>query len=291
MERATRDVVSRAGYTEIIEGRGTPGGGVFIDVSHLGASFVRKNFKGMVERCADLGYDLAGGPVEVTPTAHYMMGGVKIDPACRTSLAGLFAAGEDAGGTHGANRLGGNGVANATVFGEIAGEAMAEEAADSPLLPYDTEALAQAQERTLDALDTGEAPYPVRAALKETMWQKVGLRRNGADLARGLEEILALAERARAARAQGGRAYNLAWQHVLDVRSQTCAAELIARSAIERDESRGSHYRDDYPETQEAGLYNVCVRREGEAARIERRPVVFSRMEPTPAAPTPYFVD
>ena len=140
MERSTRDRVARAGYTEVKEGRGTPGGGVYIDVSHLGGDFVRKNFKGMVERCADLGFDLAGGPVEVTSTAHYMMGGVKIDPNCRTNLPGLFAAGEDAGGTHGANRLGGNGVANSTVFGEISGEAMAEEAGGAALADFDRDA-------------------------------------------------------------------------------------------------------------------------------------------------------
>ncbi len=294
MERATRDVVARAGYTEIIEGRGTERGGVFIDVSHLGRDFVRRNFKGMVDRCADLGYDLAGGPVEVTPTAHYMMGGVEIDAACRTNLAGLYAAGEDAGGAHGANRLGGNGVANATVFGEIAGEAMAEEAAESPLMPHDPESLAAAEAKTLDALGEGESPYPVRAALKETMWRKAGLRRNGRDLESGLGEILALRERAAAARGSGGRAYNLAWQNAIDVRSQTCAAELIARSALERDESRGSHYRDDHPDSESENLYNVFIRREGGEAVIERKPVSFSRLEPpaaAAAAPEPHFID
>ena len=296
MERATRDVVSRAGYTEIIEGRGTERGGVFIDVSHLGKSFVRKNFKGMVERCADLGYDLLSGPVEVTPTAHYMMGGVKIDTACRTNLVGLFAAGEDAGGTHGANRLGGNGVANATVFGEIAGEAMAEEAADSPLLPYDAEALENAEAETLAALGEGESPYPIRAELKETMWNKVGLRRNGTDIQSGIRKLLDLKRRAADARAEGARAYNLAWQHTLDVRNQICAAELIAYSALERDESRGSHYRDDCPETQDEDLYNVYIRREGAAAVIERKPVTFNRLNPKaePAAlgaPDPNFID
>ncbi len=295
MERATRDVVSRAGYTEILEGRGTERGGVFIDVSHLGRRFVRKNFKGMLERCADLGYDLAGGAVEVTPTAHYMMGGVRIDAECRTDLAGLYAAGEDAGGAHGANRLGGNGVANATVFGEIAGETMAEEAAESPLFPYDASALAEAREKTLDALGEGESPYPIRAALKETMWEKVGLRRNGRDIESGVQDILALKERAASARAGGACAYNLAWQNALDVRNQLCAAELIARSALERDESRGSHYRDDHPDVEERGLYNVYVKREGERAVLERRPVAFSRLEPaTPAAqeaPAPHFID
>ncbi len=249
----------------------------------------------MVERCADLGYDLAGGPVEVTPTAHYMMGGVKIDTACRTSLAGLYAAGEDAGGTHGANRLGGNGVANATVFGEIAGEAMAEEAAESPLLPLDPGALAGAEERALDALGAGGSPYPIRTALKETMWRNVGLRRNGGDIARGIQEILALRERAASARAGGARAYNVAWQNTMDVRNQICAAEIIARSALERDESRGSHYRDDHPQTQAENLYNVYIRREGESAVLERKPVLFSRLDPAASAargaPEPHFID
>src|SRR5262249_41638483 len=126
MERSTRDLVARASFLEVQEGRGTPNGGVWIDVSHLGADVVERNFRGMVRRCRDFGRDLARGPVEVGPTAHFMMGGIVIDPTCRTAIDGLFAAGEDAGGVHGANRLGGNGVADSTVFGGIAGDAMAD---------------------------------------------------------------------------------------------------------------------------------------------------------------------
>src|SRR5881392_2041878 len=133
LERSTRDLVSRASFTEVAEGRGTPNGGVWIDVSHLGADVVERSFRGMVRRCRDFGRDLARGPVEVGPTAHFMMGGVVIDPACRTSVEGLFAAGEDTGGVHGANRLGGNGVAESTVFGGIAGDVMAEAAPGRPL--------------------------------------------------------------------------------------------------------------------------------------------------------------
>src|SRR5215468_9744676 len=124
-ERATREIVSRAMYSEMRAGSVTPNGGVYLQMHHLGADNVRRQFKGMVERCADCGFDLAGGRVEVVPTAHYMMGGVVFDAACKTALAGLLAAGEDTGGVHGANRLGGNGVANSTVFGGIAGEKMA----------------------------------------------------------------------------------------------------------------------------------------------------------------------
>ena len=132
MERSTRDLVSRASYLEISEGRGTPNGGVWIDVSHLGADVVERNFRGMVKRCRDFGRDLAREPVEVGPTTHFMMGGVVIDSTCRTAIDGLFAAGEDAGGVHGANRLGGNGVAESTVFGGIAGDVMAEAVAGRP---------------------------------------------------------------------------------------------------------------------------------------------------------------
>src|SRR5947199_212942 len=126
MERSTRDLVARASFLEVTEGRGTPNGGVWIDVSHLGAEVVERNFRGMVRRCRDFGRDLARGPVEVGPTTHFMMGGVVVDTACRTAIEGLFAAGEDTGGVHGANRLGGNGVAESTVFGGIAGDVMAD---------------------------------------------------------------------------------------------------------------------------------------------------------------------
>src|SRR5438067_6763915 len=152
-ERATRDIVSRGIYAEIRAGRTTPNGGVYIQMSHLGPDKVRKQFKGMVERCADCGFDLAGGRVEVVPTAHYMMGRVVFRADCTTSLAGLFAAGEDTGGVHGANRLGGNGVANSTVFGGIAGETMAAWLAEHPdLREADTTAIER-------ALSDCEAPF------------------------------------------------------------------------------------------------------------------------------------
>ncbi|MCY4065191.1 MAG: FAD-binding protein, partial [Rhodospirillaceae bacterium] len=128
-ERATRDIVSRAIFEEMRKGRTTPNGGVYIAMSHLGPETVRDRFGGMVRRCADSGFDLAGGQVEVVPTAHYFMGGLVCDPETRTDLPGLYVAGEDAGGAHGANRLGGNGVANSTVFGGIAGDTMAADAA------------------------------------------------------------------------------------------------------------------------------------------------------------------
>ena len=124
-ERATRDIVCRGVADRIRKGHASPNGGVYISMGHLGADNVRREFKGMVERCADCGFDLAGGKVEVMPTAHYMMGGVQFNADCTTEMPGLYAAGEDTGGVHGANRLGGNGVANSTVFGGLAGDSMA----------------------------------------------------------------------------------------------------------------------------------------------------------------------
>src|SRR4029453_17612737 len=124
-ERATRDIVSRSMFSEIRKGNVTPHGGLYLSMSHLGPAEVARQFKGMVERCADCGFDLAGGMVEVVPTAHYMMGGVEFATDCTTVRPGLFVAGEDSGGVHGANRLGGNGVANSTVFGGIAGDRIA----------------------------------------------------------------------------------------------------------------------------------------------------------------------
>lgn len=185
-ERATRDIVSRSIFAEMRAGRKTPNGGVYIQMSHLGPDRVRKQFKGMVDRCADCGFDLAGDLVEVVPTAHYMMGGLIFQPDCRTPLTGLFAAGEDTGGVHGANRLGGNGVANSTVFGGIAGDSMARWARENPALrPPDEDAI-------LRAIDSHEAPLrqpaaslePIREALYQCMWEDVGILRTAEGLAR-----------------------------------------------------------------------------------------------------------
>src|SRR6202008_158662 len=141
-ERATRDLVSRAMFSEMRKGNTSPHGGLYLSMAHLGAANVLREFKGMVERCADCGFDLAGGLGEVVATAQYMMGGVEFPPDCATELPGLFVAGEDSGGVHGANRLGGNGVANSTVFGGIAGDAMAPWVKGSGVLhPPDEDAI------------------------------------------------------------------------------------------------------------------------------------------------------
>src|SRR5205814_5032234 len=173
-------------------GNTSPHGGLYISMSHLGADNVRKEFQGMVERCADCGFDLAGGLVEVVPTAHYMMGGVEFAADCRTELPGLFVAGEDSGGVHGANRLGGNGVANSTVFGAVAGDSMAAWLRREGALREPDRAAIES------AVAACETPFknrpansnlePRREKLFETMWEREGILRDGARLEQALRE-------------------------------------------------------------------------------------------------------
>ena len=192
-ERATRDIVSRAIYAEMREGNTTPNGGVYISMSHLGVENVRKKFKGMVRRCADCGFDLAGGRVEVVPTAHYLMGGLVCDTDTKTELEGLFVAGEDAGGVHGANRLGGNGVANSTVYGGVSGEQMAHfvEGVDS-FKDVDETALATEIERALLPFNVGGEAVDVnelREKLMDIMWEYVGVLRTESGIKQGIQKM------------------------------------------------------------------------------------------------------
>ena len=293
LERSTRDLVARAAFTELLEGRGTPNGGVWIDVSHLGADFVELNFRGMVKRCRDFGKDLAREPVEVGPTAHFMMGGVAIDPGCRTALEGLFAAGEDAGGVHGANRLGGNGVADSTVFGGIAGEAMAQWVEGRSFPKFSGTRVTETARRLAAPLaaQEGEDLYALQARLRQLMWERVGLIRDRERLRSATEEIGEIHGRARAVAIPGGSQYNLAWQDWLNLLSQLTTASLIARSALERMESRGSHYRKDFPEPDPAWLVNVYVRAKDQGLDVWTEPVRFTRSKPEAGIPETLTVE
>ena len=286
MERSTRDLVSRSEYMEIMAGRGTPAGGVYIDASHLGADFVAKNFPGMVRRCAEVGYDLTRRPVEVTPTAHFHMGGVAIDDACRTAVAGLLVAGEDAGGVHGANRLGGNGVAESCVFGARAGVTAAQLCAERDVPAADEAEARSALETALQALtrapDEGENPFAIRDEVQTTMWEDVGLVRSEPQLRRAITKLEELASRAKRCSAPGGRAWNLRWQQALDVRNLVTVATLTARSALHRTETRGSHARSDFPDRDDRRwLVNVHIRED----RITEIPVELTRARPDVTVP------
>jgi len=258
---------------------------VWIDVSHLGADLVERSFKGMVKRCRDFGRDLARQPVEVGPTTHFMMGGVVIDPECRTEIEGLFAAGEDAGGVHGANRLGGNGVAESTVFGSIAGDVMADWVAGRPAPVLSHAQVEPTMRRATAPLGraAGEDLYALQSRLREVMWDRVGLIRMGEGLRSALAEIAEIGRRAEATAVPGGPAYNVSWQDWLNVRSQAAVGWLIARSALERSESRGSHFRSDHPRTSNE-LMNVYVGSpDGKTPKVWTEPVRLTRLRPESA--------
>jgi len=293
LERSTRDLVARACYTEVLEGRGTANGGVWIDVSHLGVEVVEKSFRGMVRRCRDFGRDLAREPVEVGPTAHFMMGGIVIDRACRTDVEGLFAAGEDAGGVHGANRLGGNGVAESTVFGGIAGDVMADWVVGRPLpqlSPAHVDAAVAAATAPLARSEGSESLYALQTRLRQVMWDHVGLIRAGEGLKLALTEIEDISGRLDSVALRGGGAYNLAWQDWINLQNQATTAWLIARSALERTESRGSHYRRDFPATAGEPVAVLAGFADGAGPKVWTEPVRYTRLKPD-AARRPTTVD
>ncbi len=283
-ERATRDIVSRAIYDEMRSGRTTPYGGVYIEMKHLGADHVAKRFPGMVTRCADCGFDLAGGRVEVVPTAHYMMGGIEFEIDGSTALPALFAAGEDCGGVHGANRLGGNGVANSTVYGGIAGDSMAAFAAkEGYLCTPDGEAIDKAISRaekpfTKPAADIGG----LRERLWKTMWDDVGIIRTQKGLERGRDAVADLAaELEHVGLPDTDRAFNLTWHDWLNLDSLLKISRVIAEASLARNDSRGAHYREDFPETGdlESTAFTRIVAKEGDLS-LDMVPVEFSIVRP-----------
>jgi fumarate reductase flavoprotein subunit len=282
-ERATRDFVSRAMFMEMRKGNTSPNGGLFIAMNHLNQDEVRKQFRGMVERCADCGFDLAGGLVEVVPTAHYMMGGVEFTPDCSTELMGLFVAGEDAGGVHGANRLGGNGVANSTVFGAVAGDVMAEWVKGKGFADPDSS-------RIEKAISASETPFsakpsslePLRERLYEVMWQKVGIIRNEAGLRAALTELNSLEEElSRTGVADGNRAFNLTWHDWLNLKSLVQVSRVIANAALARTDSRGAHFREDYPDAGSLeGSFFIRSKMKDGKLETSTMPVAFTRVKP-----------
>jgi fumarate reductase flavoprotein subunit len=284
LERATRDVVSRALYQEMRAGRTTPNGGAYIKMSHLGPARVAKEFKGMVDRCRDCGFDLAGGLVEVVPTAHYFMGGVICRADTSTEWPGLFVAGEDASGMHGANRLGGNGVANSTVFGGIAGDVMSRWlAANGGHRAPDENVLDAEVTRALHPFTRkpGNLNH-LRERLLDTMWDDVGVIRDSAGLDRGIAALAAIeAELMDTGLADEGRAFNLTWHDWLNLRSLTEISRVIALAARKRENSRGAHFRSDFPGEGDLATSRFTVaRQKAGGIEITDEPVAFSHVKP-----------
>lgn len=282
-ERATRDVVSRGIYAEMRKNNNPEQEGVFISMAHLGPENVAKKFSGMVKRCADSGFDLAGGKVEVVPTAHYFMGGVVVDVDTRTALEGLYVAGEDAGGAHGSNRLGGNGVANSTVYGGIAGDVMASDIRRmGALREPDMEVMERELARACHPLTRKpDLVQPLRKELQNVMWDEVGVMRTGAGLQRGLKGIAKVSDTLMdVGVSPDNLAFNLTWHDWMNLRSLCDISEVIAKAAIARDNSRGAHFREDFPEPGALEDSYFTVARQSGAVEVTREDVQFTIVRP-----------
>jgi fumarate reductase flavoprotein subunit len=283
-ERATRDVVSRGIYAEMRKNNSSPNGGVYISMAHLGPDIVAKKFKGMVERCADCGFDLAGGLVEVVPTAHYLMGGVVVDIDTRTAIEGLYVAGEDAGGAHGANRLGGNGVANSTVYGGIAGDVMGADVAKvSALRDPDEAVLAAEVERAVFPLSKKPGLVgPLRQRLQDVMWDDVGVMRTASRLENGRRELREIRDELMAVGVAGDTlAFNLTWHDWLNLQSLLDMSEIITEASIWRENSRGAHFREDFADVGDLETsYFTLAEKDGDTIKVTREDVKFTIVKP-----------
>jgi succinate dehydrogenase / fumarate reductase flavoprotein subunit len=285
-ELLTRDHVARCIMREVREGRGSPHGGVFLDIAWIkeklpkAAEHIRKKLPSMYHQFKQLAdIDITTTPMEVGPTTHYIMGGIRVDGDTQMStVPGLFAAGECAAGLHGANRLGGNSLSDLLVFGQRAGAYAARYAAGNSAVRIPESEVASAARRALEPLErgaSGEGPYQVQHDLQEMMQSYVGIVRREDEMQRALDGLAALWQRARRAGVSGGRAYNPGWHTALDLPNLLTISEAITRAALERRESRGGHFRDDYPDKDASfGSFNIVLRRgaNGEM-QVSRQPL------------------
>jgi succinate dehydrogenase flavoprotein subunit len=277
MELSTRDVVARAIYSEVREGRGTPHGGAFLDISHQPAEYVKKKLPSMYHQFKELAdVDITSGPMEVGPTCHYMMGGIRVDAeTAQSTIPGLYAAGEAAAGLHGANRLGGNSLSDLLVFGRRAGKAAAEYAKSAAGSALDSAQLEAAEREMLAPFEhNGEYPYEIHRDLQETMQSLVGIFRNEEDLRNALEHLEQLKSRVNQVRIDGSRMFNPGWHLTRDLKSMLLISEAVTRSALARQESRGAHSRIDYPKLDDAwGKMNNIISEQGGTMALRQEAV------------------
>jgi succinate dehydrogenase / fumarate reductase flavoprotein subunit len=275
MELSTRDVVARSIYTEVKEGRGTEHGGAYLDISHKPAEYVKKKLPSMYHQFKELAdVDITKGPMEVGPTCHYMMGGIRVDAeTAQSTLPGLFAAGEAAAGLHGSNRLGGNSLSDLLVFGRRAGLAAAEHAKRASAPSIDDAQIEKAEKELLAPFSNRgtESPYAVHRDLQEVMQDLVGIYRTEEDLNKALAELEKLKTRAARASVEGSRLFNPGWHLSYDLKSMLVVSEAVTLSALARNESRGAHSRIDYPNVDPVWekKNNIIVREGGEMKRRE----------------------
>jgi succinate dehydrogenase / fumarate reductase flavoprotein subunit len=279
LELSTRDVVARSIFTEVKEGRGTPHGGVFLDVSHLPAETVRRKLPSMYDQFKELaGVDITREPMEVGPTCHYMMGGIRVDAETgASSVPGLFATGECSGGMNGANRLGGNSLSDLLVFGRRAGLGASAEAARIGESRLDDEQIAAAAAELTERLSGpgDEDPYRMHSELMATMQDDVGIFRDEAGLTAAVAALDDFERRAARLRSpSSGTAFNPGWHLCFDVRNMLIVSQAVARAAQLRHESRGAHSRLDYPEYDDYWAeHNIIVSKADEGMRLQARPV------------------
>jgi succinate dehydrogenase / fumarate reductase flavoprotein subunit len=261
MELDARDIVARAIAKEIAEGRGTENGGVYLDISHREREFIQERLPRMYERFSELGVDMAEEAVEVAPTSHYGMGGVRVDKSGETSVDNLFAIGETMAGVHGANRLGGNSLAETVAYGAVTGAAVAERVDGPGTIPEDTyESVAEPHIRGLQATADRDGEYEPEAVLTELrdlMWEHAGILRDESSLQAGLDKLDDV--RQKAGQMRVGDAQSQSFEFAIDIGFMLTASEAILRGALERTESRGAHYRTDYTEKHERLQCNICI--------------------------------
>jgi succinate dehydrogenase / fumarate reductase flavoprotein subunit len=280
-ELLTRDHVARCIMREVREGRGSPHGGVFLDIAWIkerlpnAAEHIRKKLPSMYHQFKQLAdIDITKEAMEVGPTTHYVMGGIRVDGDSQMStVPGLFAAGECAAGLHGANRLGGNSLSDLLVFGKRAGEHAAAFARTHGAVAVDSSDADDAARRALEPFDRyaseGEGPYQIQQSLQETMQDLVGIVRREDDMRQALDRIEELRARATRVSVDGNREYNPGWHTALDLGNLLTISEAITRSALERCESRGGHFRDDYPDKDgSCGTFNIVIR-QGDDGKME----------------------
>ena len=275
MELSTRDVVARSIYTEVKEGRGTEHGGAFLDISHKPADYVKKKLPSMYHQFKELAdVDITQQPMEVGPTCHYMMGGIRVEAeTAQSSLPGLFAAGEAAAGLHGANRLGGNSLSDLLVFGRRAGLAAAKHATEVPASRIDPAQIDRAEAEALRPFQHqgGESPFAVHRDLQKTMQSLVGIFRTREDLQKALGELQQFKKRLANTSVEGSRMFNPGWHMAIDMKAMLTVSEAVARSALVREESRGAHSRIDFPEPNaEWGTKNSVIALDGNAMALRQ---------------------